>query len=179
MFKYLNLFTTASARGHFDYDLNDRKRNNGAKLIVKHFNTSVAQYFYQIKITTTWNALSNEIVRQNSDIFSRLSWTNTGQKIHFINRNPAQSLQKNIITACIWASAVQLVAKYLRDIESVETKKIKFEFDKLLEFIPDEPKMPNYVNAARSNIILDQQSHLRAQGIYQGGGVLDSATEKA
>ena len=52
-FKCLNEFTTASARGLFDYDLNDRKRNNGAKLIVKHFNTSVAQHFYTIKITST------------------------------------------------------------------------------------------------------------------------------
>ena len=42
MIKYLNEFTTASARGLFDYDLNDRTRNNGVKLIVKHFNTSVA-----------------------------------------------------------------------------------------------------------------------------------------
>ena len=62
MFKYLNLFTTASARGLFDYDLRDRTRNNRAKLIVKHFNTSVAQHFYPIKITTTWNALQNEVV---------------------------------------------------------------------------------------------------------------------
>ena len=46
VFKYLDEFTTASARGLFDYDLNDRTRNNGAKLIVKHFNTSVAQHFY-------------------------------------------------------------------------------------------------------------------------------------
>ena len=60
--KYLNEFTTASARGLFDYDLNDRTRNNGAKLIVKHFNTSVAQHFYQIKITTTWNALQSKVV---------------------------------------------------------------------------------------------------------------------
>ena len=42
VFKYLNRFTTASARGLFDYDLNNRTRNNGVKLIVKHFNTSVA-----------------------------------------------------------------------------------------------------------------------------------------
>ena len=62
VFNYLNRFTTASARGLFDYNLNDRTRNNGAKLIVKHFNTSVAQHFYTIKITTTWNALSNEVV---------------------------------------------------------------------------------------------------------------------
>ena len=62
VFKYLNRFTTASARGLFDYDLNDRTRNNGAKPIVKHFNTAVTQHFYPIKITTTWNALPNEVV---------------------------------------------------------------------------------------------------------------------
>ena len=53
VFKYLNEFTTASARGLFDYDLNDRTGNNGAKHIVKHFNTSVSQHFYPIKITPT------------------------------------------------------------------------------------------------------------------------------
>ena len=62
VFKYLNEFTAASARGLFDYDLNDRTRNNGAKLIVKHFNSSVAQHFYPIKITPTWNALPSEVV---------------------------------------------------------------------------------------------------------------------
>ena len=61
-FKYLNRFTTASARGFFYYDLNYRTRNNGAKLIVKHFITSVAQHFYPIKITLTWNALPNGVV---------------------------------------------------------------------------------------------------------------------
>ena len=30
-------------------------QSNGAKLIVKHFNTSVAQHFYPIKIATIWN----------------------------------------------------------------------------------------------------------------------------
>ena len=62
VFKYLNGFTTASARGLFNYDLNDRTRNNGTKLIAKHFNTSVAQLFYPIKIVTTWNALPSEVV---------------------------------------------------------------------------------------------------------------------
>ena len=62
VFKYLNRFTKASARGLLDYHLNDRTRNNGAKLIVKHFNTSVAQHFYPIKIKTSWNALPNEVV---------------------------------------------------------------------------------------------------------------------
>ena len=51
--------------------------------------------------------------------------------------------------------------------------------DKFLELIPDEPKLPNYVTAAGSNSILDQLTHLRAQGIYQGGGVPDSATEQS
>ena len=41
--KYLNVFTTACAGELFDDDLNDRTMNNGAKLIVKHFNTSVAK----------------------------------------------------------------------------------------------------------------------------------------
>ena len=62
VFKYLNEFTTATARGLFDYDPSDRTINNGAKFIVKHFNTSVAQHFYPIKITSTWNALPSEVV---------------------------------------------------------------------------------------------------------------------
>ena len=57
-----NGFTTASARGLYLYDLNDRTRNNGVKLIVKHFNISVARHFYPITITTTWYALPNEVV---------------------------------------------------------------------------------------------------------------------
>ena len=81
--KYLNQFTTASARGLFDYGLNDRTGNNGAKLIAKHFNTSVAQLFCPIKITTTWNILPNEVVisRTVQRTLSRTAWTNTGQKI--------------------------------------------------------------------------------------------------
>ena len=62
VFKYLNIFTTDGARGLFDYVRNDRTRNNGAKLIVKHYNTSVAQHFLSINITTTWNFLPNEVV---------------------------------------------------------------------------------------------------------------------
>ena len=42
--------------------LNGRTRNKGAKRIIKHFSTSVAQHFYSIKITTTWNALPSEVV---------------------------------------------------------------------------------------------------------------------
>ena len=36
MFKYLNRSTIASARGLFNYALNTRTKNNGAKFIVKH-----------------------------------------------------------------------------------------------------------------------------------------------
>ena len=61
-FKYMNLCSTASARGLFDYDHNDRTRNIGPKLIEEHFNTLVAQHFCPIKITTTWNALPSEAV---------------------------------------------------------------------------------------------------------------------
>ena len=39
LLKYLNGFITVSARGLFDYDLIDRIRNNGTKLMVKHFDT--------------------------------------------------------------------------------------------------------------------------------------------
>ena len=70
------------------------------------------------------------------------------------NRNPAQSLQENAITV-FGPRLYNSLPKYLRDIESVETKKFKFELDKFLELIPEDPKMPNYVTASGSNSILD------------------------
>ena len=69
--------------------------------------------------------------------------------------------------------------KILRDIEIVKTEKFKFELDKFLDTFADQPKMPNYVSASRSNSILDQLTHLRAQGIYHSGGVPDSAMEQS
>ena len=93
------------------------------------------------------------------------------------NRNPAQSLQENAIIV-FGPRLYNWLPKYLRDIESVKTEKFKFELDKFLELIPDQPKMPHYVTASGSNSILDQLTHLRAQGIYQSGGVPDSATEQ-
>ena len=60
-----------------------------------------------------------------------------------INRNPAQSLQENAITV-FGPRLYNSLPKYLRDIESVKTKKFKFELDIFLELIPDDPKMPNY-----------------------------------
>ena len=67
----------------------------------------------------------------------------------------------------------------MRDIESVKTEKFKFELDKFLELIPDQPKIPNYVTASGSNSILDQLTHLRARGIYRSGGVPDSAMKQS
>ena len=65
------------------------------------------------------------------------------------NRNPAQSLQENAITI-FGPRLYNSLLKYLRDIESVKTEKIKFEIDKLLDTIPDQPKMLNYVTASGS-----------------------------
>ena len=76
------------------------------------------------------------------------------------NRNPAEFRQENIITV-FGPRLYNSLPKYLRDIESDKTEKIKFELDKFLELIPDQPKMPNYVAATGSNCILDQLTHLR------------------
>ena len=57
VFKYLKRFNNLAARGFFERDFNDRTRNNGEKLILKRFNTSIAQHFYHIQITTTWNSI--------------------------------------------------------------------------------------------------------------------------
>ena len=94
------------------------------------------------------------------------------------NRNPAQSLQENAITV-FRPRLYNLLPKYRRDIESVKTEKFKFELDKFLELISDQPKILNYVTASGRNSILDQLTHLRAQGIYQSGGVPDLATEQS
>ena len=66
VFKYPKGFTTGSANGLFDYELNNKTSNNGAKLIVMHFNTSVTQRLYPIKITTTLNAIPNEVVSRRT-----------------------------------------------------------------------------------------------------------------
>ena len=90
----------------------------------------------------------------------------------------AQSLQENAITV-VGPRLYNSLPKYLRHIESIRTEIFKYENDKFLELIPDEPKMPNYVTASGSNSILDQLTHLRAQGIYHSGGVTDSAIEQS
>ena len=70
------------------------------------------------------------------------------------NRNPAESLQESAITV-FGLQLYNLLPKYLRDIKSVKTEKFKFELDKFLDTIPDQPKMPNYVTASGSNRILN------------------------
>ena len=93
------------------------------------------------------------------------------------NRNPAQSLKENPITV-FGPRLDNSLPINLRDIKSVKTETIKLELNKFLELIPNELKIPNYVTASGSNSILDQLTHLRAQGIYQSVGVPDSATEQ-
>ena len=97
---------------------------------------------------------------------------------HGFYRNPAQSFQENAITV-FGPRLYNSLPKYLRDIESAKNEKFKFELDKFLELIHDETKMPTYVTASGSNSILDQLTHLRAQEIYQNGGVQDSAMEQS
>ena len=77
------------------------------------------------------------------------------------NRNPAQSLQENAITV-FGPRLYNSLPKYLRDIQNVKTEKFKFELDKFLDTIHDQPKLPSYVTASGCNSILDQLTHLRA-----------------
>ena len=48
--KYLNRFNNVSPIGLFDYDFNDWTRNNVKKLIMKRFNTSVAQHYTTVTV---------------------------------------------------------------------------------------------------------------------------------
>ena len=75
--------------------------------------------------------------------------------IHYpTNRNPAQSLQENVITV-FGPRLYNLLPKYLRGIKSVKTEKFKFKLDKFLDTIPEQPKLPNYVTSSGSNSILE------------------------
>ena len=65
-FKYLNGFTKARPEGLFDRDNDQRNRNNGQKLKVKRFRTTVAENFFPIKISTIWNHLPYEVVNCDS-----------------------------------------------------------------------------------------------------------------
>ena len=66
VFKYLNRFNNVSPIGLFEYDFNDRTRNNGKKI-----NSEAIQYisstaFFSINITTTWNALPYGVVNSRT-----------------------------------------------------------------------------------------------------------------
>ena len=111
IFNYLNRFTTASARGLFDYDLNDRTKNNGAKLIVKHFNTSVAQHFYQTKITTTWNALPSEVVSSRTvDCFKNSLDKHNAQKIPQMSELTGSNHRRHAHFKCVQTVVGQHIA---------------------------------------------------------------------
>ena len=66
VFKYLHRSNNVNPIGLFDYDFNDRTRNNGKKLIVKQFITSAAQHFFPINIATTLNALPYDVVNSRT-----------------------------------------------------------------------------------------------------------------
>ena len=63
---YLNRFNNVNPIGLFDYDFNDRTRNNGKKI-----NSEAIQYisstaFSPINITTTWNAVPHDVVNSGT-----------------------------------------------------------------------------------------------------------------
>ena len=60
-------FTTASTRGLVDYDLNGRTRNNGGKLIVKHFKKSVTG-------NQCWVILITQLKLQQPGMFNQIKW---------------------------------------------------------------------------------------------------------
>ena len=51
--KYPNRINNVTARGLSERDFHDQTGNNREKLIVERFNTSIAEYFYPIMITTS------------------------------------------------------------------------------------------------------------------------------
>ena len=65
-YKYLYGFNNVDPIGIFDRDENERLRNNGLKLKVKRFNTTVAQHFFPIEIPRVWNRLPNNVVESES-----------------------------------------------------------------------------------------------------------------
>ena len=84
-----------------------------------------------------------------------------------MNTQPTETQQnhfKKIKYLCL-SLACTVRCLNISETTSVKTEKLKLKLDEFLEFIPDEPKMANYVTAAGINSILGQLSHLRAQGI--------------
>ena len=89
---------------------------------------------------------------QNKNQKTPKTW-NTMLIQYSTNRNPAESLQENAVTV-FGPRLYNSLSKYLRVIESAKTEKFKFELDKFLELIPDEPKMRYCIPASGSNSIL-------------------------
>ena len=91
------------------------------------------------------------------------------------NKQKPSTIPSRKFNNCVWSSLVRLVAYTTERKRNVKTEKFKLEPDKFLELIPDEPKMPNYVTASRSNGIPDQlfhrnrkQHHLRPSHSSEG-----------
>ena len=151
-------------QNHWSTALNNWERLHEHKLcsLQKRRERYIIMYFWKI----TQHMVPNIDDTMGHKIKTRKHpWHRTQYVIQYpTNRNPAQSLQKNAITVFV-PRLNNSLPKYLRDIESVKTEKFKLELEKFQELIPDEPKIPNYVTASGSNGILDQLTHLRAQGI--------------
>ena len=85
------------------------------------------------------------------------------QCIRTVNKYVPQLSMKMQYSTCVFGLCLyNSLPKYLRD-QIIYIAKLKFELDKFLALIYHEPKMYNYVTAARNNSILDQLSHGRAQ----------------
>ena len=95
------------------------------------------------------------------------------------NKHKPSTIPSRECNNCFGPRLYNSLPEYLRDIESVKSEKFKFELDKFIDTIPDEPKILNYVTASGSNSIFDQLTHLRAHGIYHSGGVPDSVMEQS
>ena len=101
------------------------------------------------------------------------------------NRNPAQSLQENAITV-FGPRLYNSLPKYLRDIEIVKyvnlwicRAQIQIWARQVSRHHSWPAKNVQLCHSTGSNSILDQLTHLRAQGIYNSGGVPDSALEQS
>ena len=89
------------------------------------------------------------------------------------NRNRAQSLQENAITA-FGPQLYNSLPKYRRDIESIKSSKFKIELGLFFGIIPDEPKRPtmsprqeatasltSYLNGALKESTISVESPIR------------------
>ena len=82
------------------------------------------------------------------------------------NKNPAQSFQENAITV-LGPRLYNSLPKYLKDIESVKSEKLKFELNKFLELILDGPKCTT---------MSPQQEATASSTSYLIGGLKESTT---